>query len=102
QFAMDLFAAGATLLVAEIGNGRVSVFDSAGAFQHTLRTPIPPARVASVDGLVFTGPSVDGYYTSRVGRAGGHARIPGAVTRLWVSDPRTYPPAEAHLAGQDG
>ena len=102
QFAMDMIADGGRLLVAEIGNGRISVFDSAGVFQRTIPAVGVPTYVAALDGEIFAAPGRDGYYTNRIGNGDGHARIPEVLARLARSDPLTYLPAGAFIVAPPG
>jgi hypothetical protein len=87
------------LIVAEAGNGRLSVFDSAGAFVATRPAPTGSQYLAAARGALFTTLGVDGFYAQRIddGQAR-HGAIPPAVTRLARSDPRTYLPADPFLA----
>jgi hypothetical protein len=99
QFAMDMVVEGSRLVVAEAGNGRVSVFDSAGSFVATRPAPTGSQYLAVVGSALFTPLGLDGFYAQRIddGRAR-HGAIPAAVTRLARSDPRTYLPAGPFLA----
>jgi len=101
QFAMDMVVDGDRLVVAEAGNGRLSVFDSAGAFRTTHPAPDGAQYLAAAGGQLFTALARDGYYTQRIENGGvAHAEIPEAVTRIARSDPRTYLPAGPFLAAR--
>jgi hypothetical protein len=97
RFPTDLTVDQDRILVAESGNGRVSVFDSAGAFQRLARTRTPPAFAAVVGHEIVTTPGAPGFYTDHAnGR--GHARIPGALAALVRAEPATYLAAEPFIA----
>ncbi len=98
EFAMDLIADGERLVVAETGNGRLSIFDREGAFQRTIPSTGIPKYVAAVDGELFTAPGSNDHYAVRVDGGEAHAAVPDAVKRLARSDPDAYPRADPYLA----
>lgn len=101
EFAQDFVVSGGRLIVAESGNSRFSVFDTTGAFLHTLPAAEAPRFVAVVGPhLLATGGGI-APYVARVdssGRTSAHAAIPESLRRLAASDPRRYLAAEPYIA----
>lgn len=102
RFAHELISDRSRLLVGDAGNGRVSIFDTAGDF----RASVPWRRGAGgaldllAGGLVTAGVD-ERHYTFRIAEDGTvrpHARIPDALRRLARSDPSLYPPATPYIA----
>jgi hypothetical protein len=102
KFAMDLVVDGPRLLVAETGNGRVSVFDSSGAFQRAIRTAGAPSAIALAQGSLVSAPGLEGFYARRADTGRGHARVPRALATLARSDPAAYPSADPFLTADPG
>src|SRR5688572_4116467 len=65
QFAIDMVVDEGRLIVAEAGNGRLSVFDSAGAFVATRPAPTGSQYLAAAGGTLFTTLGTDGFYAQR-------------------------------------
>jgi hypothetical protein len=104
QFAMDMALDEDRLLVAEIGNGRISTFDTTGAFRSTLPASEGPNLIASVRGHLVTTLRADNEYAYRidsVGRLTPYASIPEPVRKLARSDRSLYLPAGPYMAASD-
>jgi len=107
DFALDMIVDEERLIVAEIGNSRISVFDTSGTFRTTVPSGRSPESLARVGGVLVAATWDDAYYTHVIdpeGQTTPHARIPGVLRSLARSDPRTYLPAgPASIAsGSDG
>lgn len=101
RFPQDLRAAGAELVVAESGNGRISIFDTAGAFRRTHPVAQTPRLALQLGGRLLATPDASPAYAYRVDERGALdplARIPDAVRRLAASDAVRYLPAGPALA----
>ncbi len=101
EFAQDLALDGDRLIVAETGNGRLSIFGTSGVFRATLPMSQPPRHVATTGGTVIATVTLAGDYAYRVGPGGTispHAETPPALRRLARSDSATYLPAGPFIA----
>jgi len=101
QFAQDLALDGDRFIVAEAGNGRVSIFDTTGAFRASVPVPKSPRFAAAAGGrlLATIDPPTDyAYAVDHQGRLRVHAEVPAAVRRLAASDPSVYFRAGPYIA----
>ena len=106
DFAQDVARAGDRLVIAETGNARFSVFDTAGAFVRTRPSARPPRYVATTGGaLLATLPGGEAY-VYRIGIGGDAAplaTVPTAIRRIAEADSTRYPSAGAFIASaEDG
>ncbi len=101
QYAMDMQLAGDRLLVAEIGNGRVSTFDTTGTFRGTTKLVEGPQFIADLDHRLVTTLQFSRQYAYRVDDRGAlqsFASIPSTVEALAKTDPERYPAAGPYIA----
>ncbi len=106
QFAGEYVVDQGRLIVAEMGNSRLSVFDTSGAFRSVIPLARPPRFLAVVDTtLVVTTGVVGPEYVYRVGERGQvvpYATVPGSIRRLAASQPALYLPASPYIASGAG
>lgn len=102
QFAQDLALSGDRVLVAESGNGRISTFDTTGAFRATLPLAQSPRFVAALDRRLFATLDFSPHYAylaDERGRLTPHFDVPRAVRDLAASDSSVYLAATPYIAG---
>ena len=102
EFAQDLVLDRDRLIVAETGNGRFSIFDTAGTFRTTLPSSRPPRYVAVTDSTILATVDPGENYAYRVSRDGvisPYLGVPLAIRRMTRSEPTTYLPAGPFIAG---
>ena len=102
DFAQDLVLDRDRLIIAETGNGRFSVFDTAGTFRTTLPSSRPPRFLAVTDSAILA--TVDSgedyaYRVSHDGVVSPYLGVPLAIRRMTRSEPTTYLPAGPFIAG---
>lgn len=102
QFAQDLVVSGDRVLVAESGNGRVSTFDTTGAFRATLPLAQSPRFVAALGQRLFATLDFSRHYAYAAderGRLTPHFDVPRAARDLAASDSSRYLAASPYIAG---
>ena len=102
EFPQDLVLDDDRLLVAETGNGRLSVFDTSGTFRMTLPSSRPPRYIAISGGAILATVNAGedyAYHVSHDGVISPYLDIPAAIRRLSRLAPATYLPARPFIAG---
>ena len=105
EFAQDLALDGDRLIVAETGNGRLSIFDTTGTFREALPMARPPKHIAVTREALIATTTLAEDYAYRVDPQGGierFAAVPRSVQRLARSDTATYLRAGPFIAPAPG